>query len=165
MKLHSKRLTFTRFSPAELPLYLQLVTNAQVMEHIAGRALTEEEGGKRFEKLLSLNARDAETGNFLAFTKEGGHYIGLAKLVITEEQEAEIGYALFPEFWGKQYATEIAAFFVSYARALNRFNRLTAIVDPDNPGSVRVLEKFGFKPYKEGEIDGLPAVYYELYLK
>ncbi|MCB0559230.1 MAG: GNAT family N-acetyltransferase [Lewinellaceae bacterium] len=164
MKLQSKRLTFTRFTSAELPLYLQLVTNARVMEHISGRALTEEEGSKRFEKALSFNLKDEETGNFMAHAREDGQYLGLAKLTVTNEGEAEIGYALLPEFWGQQYATEIVGYFVGYARQLKRFRRLFAIVDPGNPPSIRVLEKFGFKPYKEGEIDGLPAVYYELYL-
>lgn len=165
MKLESKRLSFTRYTPADLPLYLQLVTNARVMEHIAGRALTEEEGRARFEKALSFNIKDGETGNFMAHTREGGQYIGLAKLTVTGESEAEIGYALLPEYWGQGYATEIVDCFVGYARRLKRFRRLFAIVDPGNPPSIRVLEKFGFKPYKEGEIDGLPAVYYELLLK
>ncbi|MCB9267442.1 MAG: GNAT family N-acetyltransferase [Lewinellaceae bacterium] len=164
MKLQSRRLAFTRYTPADLPLYLQLVTNARVMEHIAGRALTTEEGRARFEKALSFNLKDGETGNFMAHTREGGQYIGLAKLTVAGEGEAEIGYALLPEFWGQQYATEIVEYFVGYARRLKRFRRLFAIVDPGNPPSIRVLEKFGFKACKEGEIDGLPAVYYELYL-
>ncbi|MCB9297180.1 MAG: GNAT family N-acetyltransferase [Lewinellaceae bacterium] len=164
MKLQSKRLTFTRYAPADLPLYLQLVSDARVMEHIAGRALTGEEARARFEKALSFNAKDGETGNFKAHTREGGRYIGLAKLTVAGEGEAEIGYALLPEFWGQQYATEIVDYFVAYARRLNRFRRLFAIVDPGNPPSIRVLEKFAFQPYQEGEIDGLPAVYYELLL-
>lgn len=162
MKLESKRLTYTRYTPADLPSYLQLVTNARVMEHISGRALTEEEGRVRFEKALSFNIKDGETGNFMAHRQEDGRYAGLAKLTVTGKGEAEIGYALLPEFWGRGYATEIVDFFVDYARRLGRFRRLFAIVDPGNPPSIRVLEKFGFKPYKEGDIDGLPAVYYEL---
>lgn len=165
MKLESKRLTFTRYTPVDLPLYLQLVTNARVMEHISGRALTPEEGRGRFEKALSFNIKDGETGNFMAHIREGGAYIGLAKLTVTGKGEAEVGYALLPEYWGQGYATEIVECFVGLARRLKRFRRLFAIVDPGNPASVRVLEKFGFKPYKEGEIDGLAAVYYELHLK
>ena len=164
MKLQSKRLTFTRFTSAELPLYLQLVANAQVMKHISGRALTDEEGGKRFEKALSFNIKDGETGNFMVHSRESGQYLGLAKLTVASEGEAEIGYALLPEFWGRKYATEIVGYFVGHARQLKRFQRLFSIVAPENPPSIRVLEKFGFKPYKEEEIDGLPAVYYELYL-
>ena len=164
MKLESKRLTFTRYTPADLPLYLQLVTNARVMEHIAGRALTAEEAKARYEKALSFNTKDEETGNFKAYTREGGQYVGLAKLTVTGAKEAEIGYAWLPEFWGLGYATETVEFFVGYAKQLKRFRRLFAIVDPGNPPSVRVLEKFGFRPYKKGEIDKLPAVYYELHL-
>lgn len=162
MKLQSERLEFTRFTEAELPQYLQLVTHEQVMRYISGRALTEEEGRARFEKALSFNTKDEETGNFLAHTLKGGHFIGLAKLVITEEGEAEVGYALFPEFWGQRYATEIVDFFIGYARRLKYFRRLIAAVHPDNPLSIRILNNFGFKLFKEGEIDGLPARYYEL---
>ncbi|MCB0586693.1 MAG: GNAT family N-acetyltransferase [Phaeodactylibacter sp.] len=165
MKLHSKRLTFTRFTSAELPLYLQLVTNARVMEHISGRALTEQEGGIRFKKALAFNTKDNETGNFMAHARKEGQYIGLAKLTVTGDREAEIGYALLPEYWGRKYATEIVEYFVGYARQLKRFHRLFAIVAPGNPPSIRILEKFGFKAYKEEAIDGLPAVYYELFLE
>lgn len=164
MKLQSKRLTFTRYTEAELPQYLKLVTNGQVMRYISGRALAEEEGRARYQKALSFNTKDEDTGNFLAHTREGGHYIGLAKLVATEEVEAEIGYALFPEFWGQRYATEIVGFFIGYARRLKRFRRLIAAVHPENPRSIRILENFGFEYWKEGDIDGLPAVYYELNL-
>ncbi len=164
MKLRSKRLNYIRYTQNDLPYYLQLATNSEVMKYITGRALTEEEGRERFKRVMASGAEEEGTGSFLAFSKADGKYVGFGKLVITDEGEAEIGYALFPEFWGQGYASEIAAFFTDYARRLGRFRRLIAIVHPDNPGSKRILEKLGFTLYKRGEIDGLSAEYYELEL-
>ena len=162
MELHSGRLAFLPYTRADLDRYLALVTDPQVMQYIAGRSLTEEEGAQRFEKALAFHAEDPETGNFMVFTRQDGQYIGLAKLVVTAEREAEIGYALLPAFWGKGYAREIVRFFIDYARRLDRFDRLIATVAPENLVSIRILTGFGFKPYREGTVGDLPVVYYEL---
>lgn len=166
MKRCSPRLIYVRYAAEDLPRYLQLVTDPQVMKHIAGRALSPEEGKKRFEKALSFHEQDETTGNFMVFHRAKGHYLGFAKLIVEKgkEREAEVGYALLPAYWGKGYATEILEFLVAYARRLHRFDRLIALVDPENRVSVRILEKFGFTPFEEGMVGQLPVVYYEFCL-
>nr|GMD80520.1 uncharacterized N-acetyltransferase P20-like [Ipomoea batatas] len=59
---------------------------------------------------------------------------------------AEIGYALASKYWGKGIATKAvkmaaASVFVEWPH----LERLEAVVDVDNPGSQRLLEKAGFK--------------------
>ncbi|XP_019181036.1 PREDICTED: uncharacterized protein LOC109176066 [Ipomoea nil] len=59
---------------------------------------------------------------------------------------AEIGYALASKYWGKGIATKAvkmaaASVFVEWAH----LERLEAVVDVENRGSQRVLEKAGFK--------------------
>jgi RimJ/RimL family protein N-acetyltransferase len=52
---------------------------------------------------------------------------------------------------------------INLARKI-QISELIGIVDPDNPASIRVLDKFGFKLYETGQIDGLAAAYYKLEL-
>ncbi|CAI9118436.1 OLC1v1020007C1 [Oldenlandia corymbosa var. corymbosa] len=58
---------------------------------------------------------------------------------------AEIGYVLGPKYWGKGIATK-AVKMVTYSvfREWANLDRLEAIVDVENFGSQRVLEKAGF---------------------
>jgi len=58
-------------------------------------------------------------------------------------EDVDLGYAFLPKFWSQGYAFEAAQAFKEYAREVVGLNRLVAIVDPKNQGSIRVLEKLG----------------------
>ena len=58
----------------------------------------------------------------------------------------EIGYGVFPEYWGKGYATEAVTAAVNWASNQQSVMRIEAETDPDNIASQRVLEKSGFVP-------------------
>ncbi|MEO6104053.1 MAG: GNAT family N-acetyltransferase, partial [Pseudoxanthomonas sp.] len=59
--------------------------------------------------------------------------------------DVDLGYALLPEFCGKGYALEAAAAVLVHARKVLGLKRIVAITDPRNAGSIRVLEKLGFR--------------------
>ncbi|KAH8826948.1 GNAT domain-containing protein [Flagelloscypha sp. PMI_526] len=60
--------------------------------------------------------------------------------------EAELGYLFNANHWGKGYASEaIIAFIPKFFELQPDVDVIHAIVDSDNGGSVRVLEKAGFK--------------------
>lgn len=56
----------------------------------------------------------------------------------------DIGFALLPEYSGQGYAFEIAQATVQFGFDQLGFKRLMAIAAPDNPSSIRLLEKLGF---------------------
>lgn len=72
-----------------------------------------------------------------------GDYIGNVGLHPINEEEAELGYFLNPQFHGQGYATKIASIFIERARNLG-FKKLIATAALDNIASHRVLEKNGF---------------------
>jgi RimJ/RimL family protein N-acetyltransferase len=57
----------------------------------------------------------------------------------------DIGYALLPRFWSKGYAVEAASAVMSYGSRVLGIRRIVAVVNPDNEGSILVLEKIGLK--------------------
>jgi ribosomal-protein-alanine N-acetyltransferase len=69
-------------------------------------------------------------------------YCGLQRFADTDEIELFYGYAT--HVWGRGIATETAAALVDLGFQCLRPERLVAIVDPENLGSLRVLEKLGF---------------------
>lgn len=84
-------------------------------------------------------------GLWLIETKDSAEPVGICGVLKRDTlEDIDLGYALLPEFSGKGYAVESAAGVVDYARTLG-FNRIVAIVKPDNERSIRVLEKNGFE--------------------
>jgi ribosomal-protein-alanine N-acetyltransferase len=60
-------------------------------------------------------------------------------------QHAEIGYVFHKDHWGKGYGTEIVTLMNDFAFNSLNLHKLHANVTHANIGSVRVLEKNGFK--------------------
>lgn len=60
--------------------------------------------------------------------------LGFAKLEITKEKpnEAELGYMLLPEFWGRGLGDEIAKHLLEVAKSDPDLKRVYANTDPDN---------------------------------
>ena len=75
----------------------------------------------------------------------GGQLIGDAGLYHGEDgsPEIELGYTLGRAWWGRGYATEAAAACRDVAFERLALETVTAIADPANGASARVLEKVG----------------------
>lgn len=59
--------------------------------------------------------------------------------------EVELGYALYPAFWGQGLATEIANKCVTLGRHDLGLDSLVAVTLPNNHGSRHVMEKVGME--------------------
>jgi ribosomal-protein-alanine N-acetyltransferase len=59
--------------------------------------------------------------------------------------DLRLGYLLAEQSWGKGLATELLAGLVDWCREQHSIVSITGGVSRDNPGSVRVLEKCGFR--------------------
>jgi len=163
MEFKTTRLNFERFSQSQFDDYRTLVTNNMVMQLIAGKAYTEEEASLHFQKLLDVNTRNPELGYFRICTIAQNQFIGLGKIVMIQDNEAEIGYSLLPGFWGKGYGSEISKELVSRAFSFDFIHSLMAIIDPENQASRKILLKSNFKLVETCELDGLPAEIYRLF--
>ncbi len=63
---------------------------------------------------------------------------------------------LLPKYWGKGFGSEIANALVEKAKE-DGLKKLTAIIDPNNVASRKILISLGFHSLKVCEIDGLPG--------
>ncbi len=68
-----------------------------------------------------------------------------------EHKKAEIGFWLFPEFWGKGVMKECALKITDYLFREIGVHRIEAFVEERNKNSIRLLSKLGFK--YEGTMD------------
>lgn len=89
----------------------------------------------------------------LAITRgDDGRLIGNCgiRLRSLQSREADIGYELAPDHWGRGYATEAARALLRYGFAERGLHRIVANCVAENVGSARVLEKIGMQ--REGRL-------------
>jgi RimJ/RimL family protein N-acetyltransferase len=149
LHLESARLIYHKFAPVHFDDYFRLVSNQDVMQYITGSGLDEDQAKARFQVALNADCDLDEFGFMAVYEKQTGTFIGLAKIVPFETNLIEIGYALFPAFWGKGYASEITGTMVGYAKRLGNVKELIALVSPGNQPSIRVLTKQDFTFFRE----------------
>lgn len=63
--------------------------------------------------------------------------------------KGELGYIILEEHWGHGYASEAVDVIIKFCFEELELNKIYAIIDPDNIGSKKVAEKYGF------EVEGL----------
>lgn len=81
-----------------------------------------------------------------------GKPIGGVRIGIKEgaDRVASIGYAFDPEYWGRGCATEAVGRIVVLGFEHFGLHRVFALCDPENTGSIGVLEKLGMR--REGHL-------------
>lgn len=136
------------------------------MKMITERSLTEKEADDDFKQVLANNAVHPLLGTFKVFNS-ADEFLGLAKLELKDinDTEAELGYMLLPDFWGQGLGHIIAQKIIALSSAASTLQSLTAIIDPQNIASRKILLKNGFSSKAFKDFDGLPGEILELCLK
>jgi ribosomal-protein-alanine N-acetyltransferase len=114
---------------------------------------TEEETNEFIKRSISAQNEKLRRNFTLAIVlKEAGKLIGCCDIHVSspENHEGSLGYCLNRSFWGKGYATETVRALVKFGFEKLDLHRLSAMCDPENFGSARVLEKSGMK--REGHL-------------
>jgi len=143
--LDTERLQIRQLSKEDAPFIFQLVNEPSFIQNIGDRGVrTLADAEKYIENGPVASYARNGFGLCLVTLKESGESIGMCGLIKREAlEDVDIGYAFLPQFWSKGYAFEAAQAFKQYAREVVGLTRLVAIVDPNNQGSIRVLEKLG----------------------
>lgn len=91
-------------------------------------------------------------GRMAVVWQETDAVIGFCGLKYLDEfDEVDLGFRLFPEFWGMGLATETGRAVLAHGFDELELEQVIALVLPANTGSIRVLEKLGLS--KTGRID------------
>lgn len=102
-------------------------------------------------------------GRWVVTDKTSGDFLGWCGLKYSPElDETDLGFRFFRREWNKGYATESARACIEYAFGRLGLHRLVGRAMQDNSASIRVLEKAGFRYWKDFDFEGYPGVYYLL---
>ncbi len=145
----SERLRFSFLKAEDRSISLVISQNSDVMNFIAGRALTIDEAEKRFEDQLLYNLKNPSLGFIKAVDKTSNIIIGYLKMSNMEPGYLEIGYALLPLYWSLGYASEMLKVMLNHTPTLKNFHTLVGVVDAGNMASINVLVKQGFTIRKD----------------
>lgn len=156
--MRANRLSYSKFTAEDFNKYYSLVSDEKVMAQITERSIPLAEAQDNYNKLLQRNEKHAIFGSYQFYASETGVFIGLGHLTVNEkkEKEAELGYMLLPEHWGKGFGNEIAGVLMSLTKKTD-VTELKAIIDPSNIPSRKILLNQGFISERICEIDGLPG--------
>jgi ribosomal-protein-alanine N-acetyltransferase len=145
--LETERLLLCQLSTEDADFILELLNEPSFIRNIGDRGVRTIEGANSY----ILNGPVASYakngfGLYLVKLQETDESIGMCGLIKRDTlEDVDIGYAFLPKFWSKGYAVESAQAVKEYAKNTIGLNRIVAIVDPQNEGSIRVLEKIGLQ--------------------
>ena len=145
--LETERLVLRQFTTGDAEFILELLNEPSFIRNIGDRGVRTLSDAERYiEKGPVASYARFGFGLYLVALKDSNESIGMCGLIKRDTlEDADIGYAFLPKYWSKGYALESALAIREYARNVIGLTRLVAITDPENQGSIRVLEKIGLK--------------------
>jgi len=105
------------------------------------------DGALKFVRKVRYNIEKKKAYAFGIVLKETGTVIGVVELMALDwrDKNAEIGYWLGRKYWAEGLMTEAVRLILEFGFGNLKLHRIYAKLFKENTGSVRVLEKCGFK--------------------
>ncbi len=157
--LETTRLLLRRPTVEDVAVLSGLWRDEQVQQFMGG-VLSQQEADAR---VIDILKRWEDTGAGLWSVCEQGkdEPSGICGLGMFEE-EMQIIYKLFPDIWGRGYATEAATAALAYGFQAWQLERIVGITQEANRASQHVLEKLGMHHVCSFWMWEAPQRYYEL---
>jgi RimJ/RimL family protein N-acetyltransferase len=149
--METERMLLRRFTAADAGLLAALYGDPRVMRFIALELPSLEEVESKILPSYLREYRELADGlgSFAAIEKATGQMAGGFSLKPANSYGlaggTELGYRLYPAFWGRGLATEGARALIGSAFGHLHLDRVVATMMADNADSWRVLEKCGMR--------------------
>jgi len=161
MNLVTSRTEMQKYKASDFESFCDVICNDEVMLFISGKGNSREVANEKYQAILKTNKENGFYGFYKVILLETETVIGFAKIVPFEGDSLEIGYALLAPYWRKGFTTELIGKMTTHCLEHFPNKKIIAIVNLDNLGSIKVLEKSNFKKYKQGEFRRSPCLYFE----
>lgn len=143
--IETERLILSGWSPEDYPDLVRLHGDPVVARYLAveGRPWTDAEMRDALAHWMDLFA-SRRLGKLRVRRKADNVLVGRAGYGVHGPSEVpELGYALYPEFWGNGYAYEAASALRDWLFANTAWDHFLGMADTRNLASLKVLRKVG----------------------
>ena len=143
MNMETPQLLFRRPTERDALIISNLWKDEQVRAFLGGIVLNNAIN----EKITAIQHHwnQYQFGFFAVVEKNNKEIIGICGPHHSEEENIEISYMFFPQFWGKGFAQESVIVTIDYCFKILNLETLIAITQEANRRSCRLLEKIGMK--------------------
>jgi RimJ/RimL family protein N-acetyltransferase len=154
--LTTDHLIIRRFTEADIQPSYEMNLDAEVSRYTGdGGVVSKDEIERRIREHVFGDYEKYGFGRWAVEWKSSGEFIGFCGLkYLKDRDEIDLGYRFKSEFWGKGIATEAGRVTVDWGFKHLNPPYLMAMVLPENSGSIRVLQKLGFKKVGREMEDG-----------
>lgn len=161
--LGSERLLLQPFAPADLETLHALWSAPLVRKFLWDDIIIPVEAAQEVISTSQQLFEHKGFGFWNVLSTKGKKHLGFCGLRFIEDTpDIEILYGLWPENWGKGYATEAATMVLRFGFEERKLERILAGADSPNIASFRVVERLGMKFFEQTRRNNLEVIYYAL---
>jgi ribosomal-protein-alanine N-acetyltransferase len=144
--LQTERLLLRRVNENDANEIFALRSNPETMKYIPRPLVKSIDDALEHIAMIDAKIESNEGINWAITYKDNPKLIGIIGhyRIKPEHFRAEVGYMLLPEYNGKGIISEAIKEVVNYGFSEMKLHSIEAIIDPENFGSERVLQKCGF---------------------
>jgi ribosomal-protein-alanine N-acetyltransferase len=160
----TSRLTIREVSITDIEKLSPILSDESTMKYTATGAQNHEQM-MEFVKNCELQYRDNGFGHWAIFITTTNELVGLCGLnqhKIDEEEHVHVNYRLGSKYQGIGLATEAVIGVKNYCEVSLNIKSLSAIIEPSNVDSIRVVERLGFKLIKQTNFKNLNVNVYQV---
>jgi [ribosomal protein S5]-alanine N-acetyltransferase len=140
----TERLVIRRYTRADEAHFFKLNGDPEVMRYIREPKSRSECNVFLLQNIVAYEQAPL-MGRWAMMEKSANTFIGsFAIIPVPTRQEIQLGYALLKDYWGKGFAAESTLGGKQYAFEVMKLPLITAITQPPNIASQKVLLKCGF---------------------
>lgn len=140
MEFRTNRLEIRPITQADKEYVLDLLTDEIVGKtYMLPEYKCRKEAEPLFQRLVELSA---DSSRYVAGVYLDGRFIGMMNETEIKDKQIEMGYAYLPAYYNHGYATEAFSCAIGYLLD-HGFETVLAGAFPENPASLRVMEKCG----------------------
>tara|TARA_B100000902_G_C27081149_1_gene798960 strand:- start:406 stop:900 length:495 start_codon:yes stop_codon:yes gene_type:complete len=143
MLLQTNRLIIEHFKESDISDWAKIDSDADVRRFIDGKVLSFQEAGEYIEMNI-LHYQTHGYGRYAVRLKDNRNLIGMCGF-LNEPYGIDFGYRYSKNSWGKGFGFEAAKEVLQYGFSEFRLDKVLGLAAKQNYGSIRILEKLGFK--------------------
>jgi [ribosomal protein S5]-alanine N-acetyltransferase len=147
LQIETARLAIRHLDTDDAELILELLNEESFIRNIGDRGVRNLEDARAYivNGPITSYSQHGFGLNRVAL-RDAGPLIGMCGLLKRDYLEhPDIGFAFLPRYWSQGYALESAQAVLAHGRETFHLRRVLATTALDNLGSVRVLDKLGFR--------------------